>query len=206
MVNEFDGKAREWDANPIHTERSEAIAAALQTRVSLNPAMRVLEFGAGTGLLSFLIHEHVGDITLIDTSAGMVKVMQEKIRDRGLHNMHALQLDLETDPFTGQFDLIYSQMVFHHVDNVDAILHKFGKLLKPGGILAIADLYTEDGSFHGEGFTGHMGFDPETLAVQVREAGFTSLTHAPCYTVKRSTADGKTRNFPVFLMTAVKQG
>jgi len=205
MVNEFDGKAREWDANPIHTERSEAIAAALQARVSLTPAMRVLEFGAGTGLLSFLIHENVGDITLIDTSAGMVKVMQEKIRDRGLHNMHALQLDLDTDPFSGQFDLICSQMVFHHVDNVDTILHKLSRLLKPGGTIAIADLYAEDGSFHGEGFTGHMGFDPETLAGQIRAAGFTGVTHAHCYTVKRTTADGKTRDFPVFLMTAAKQ-
>jgi tRNA (cmo5U34)-methyltransferase len=206
MLNEFDGRAREWDANPMHTERSEAIAAALQTHVALNPAMLVLEFGAGTGLLSFLIHEHVGDITMIDTSAGMVKVMQEKIRDRGLLNMHALQRDLETDPFSGQFDLICSQMVFHHVENVDAILHKFSKLLKPGGTLAIADLYSEDGSFHGEGFTGHLGFDPETLAAQIRDAGFSTVNHVHCYTVKRKTANGDTRDFPIFLMTAIKQG
>lgn len=205
MLNEFDGKAREWDNNPIHTERSEAIADALQSMVSLKKRMKVLEFGAGTGLLSFLIHEKVKHITLIDTSKEMVKVMQEKIEARQLGNMTALNLDLEKDPFTGSFNLICSQMAFHHVENVDAILETLCNLITPGGTLAIADLYPENGSFHGEGFTGHLGFDPEILAAQIRAHGFEKTTHKPCYSVRRSTGPGIFREFPVFMLTAVKR-
>jgi hypothetical protein len=45
----------------------------------------------------------------------------------------------------------------------------FMSLLKPGGHLAIADLYTEDGSFHGDGFHGHKGFDPAILAAMLEK-------------------------------------
>lgn len=205
MLNDFDGKAREWDSNPVHTARSEAIAEALSSRVPLNNSMRVLEFGAGTGLLSFLIREKTGDITMIDTSVEMVKVIQEKILAHGIRNMTALHLDLEKDPYSGNFDLICSQMVFHHVGNVDAILEKLSRLLLPGGTLAIADLYPEDGSFHGEGFTGHPGFDPEKLSLQIRNHGFDQVMHKPCYEVRRNPANGPSRTYPVFLLTAVKQ-
>lgn len=204
MLSEFDGKAREWDSNPIHTERSEAIAAALQSRVPLSSTMKVLEFGAGTGLLSFLIREKTGEITLIDTSVEMVKVTQEKILARGITNMTALALDLEKDHFEGSFDLICSQMAFHHIENVEVVLETLSHLVTPGGTLAIADLYPEDGSFHGEGFTGHLGFEPEILARQIRDHGFGTVLHNPCYTVRREPANGPAREYPVFLLTAVK--
>ena len=54
MLNEFDQKAGDWDKNPIHTERSEAIANAMLQRLPVEGGMKVLEYGAGTGLLSFL--------------------------------------------------------------------------------------------------------------------------------------------------------
>ena len=50
-------------------------------------------------------------------------------------------------------------MVLHHVTDIENIIRKFHNLLNPDGHLAIADLYTEDGSFHGKEFTGHKGFD-----------------------------------------------
>ena len=70
----------------------------------------------------------------------------------------------------GSFDLIYTLMVLHHVGDVETIIRKFRGLLNPGGYLAIADLYSEDGSFHGEGFSGHMGFDPGTTFSSPAEA------------------------------------
>ena len=62
-------------------------------------------------------------------------------------------------------------MVLHHVGDIDTIIKKFHDLLNPGGYLAIADLYSEDGSFHGEGFHGHRGFDPVSLAALLQKQG-----------------------------------
>jgi SAM-dependent methyltransferase len=113
-------------------------------------------------------------------------------------------INLEEEEFAGSFDMIYSQMVFHHVENLHALLMKLGRMLTAGGYLAIADLYTEDGSFHGEGFRGHPGFDPEWLAGQIRDAGLANIHHQWCYTITKKDASDILKEFPVFLITAEK--
>ena len=60
-------------------------------------------------------------------------------------------------------------MVLHHVNDIEKIIGKFYRLLNPGGYLAIADLYEEDGSFHGDGFTGHKGFNMDSLSGILRK-------------------------------------
>jgi tRNA (cmo5U34)-methyltransferase len=205
MLNEFDLKACEWDNNPVHAERSSAIAGALQGMVPLKKDMKALEFGAGTGLLSFLLKSFLKEITLIDTSVEMIHVIQGKIKEKNILNMKPVLINLEKEDFAGEFDIIYNQMVFHHVENIDSILQKFHELLIPGGYLAIADLYPEDGSFHGEGFTGHQGFDPGSLTLKLEKWGFRNIEHQPCYSVRKNTDSGQFREFPLFLMVGSRR-
>jgi tRNA (cmo5U34)-methyltransferase len=202
MTNEFDLKAREWDKNLVHVERSEAIARAIQKQIPLQKNMKALEFGAGTGLLSFLLVNRVAEITLMDNSAEMIHVTEGKIAGQEIHTMKPVLLDLEHEDYDDTFDIIYTQMVFHHVANIDTILRKFKVMLNPGGYLAIADLYTEDGSFHGEGFTGHKGFDAEELTRQLARLGFKNISHQTCYAIQKITEQGTMRSYPVFLLTA----
>jgi ubiquinone/menaquinone biosynthesis C-methylase UbiE len=199
--SEFDGKAREWDNNPVHIERSEAIARSLLSVIPLNKKMHAFEFGAGTGLLSFLLKHHFASITLMDSSVEMINVVRTKIAHQQIPHMIPVHMDLEKENFPGLFDIIYSQMVFHHVANLDTVLEKFLRMLRPGGYIAIADLYPEDGSFHGEGFTGHLGFDVHWLADKLHTLGFTGVSHRQCYRIKRP-GPGGISEFPVFLMTA----
>ena len=58
-------------------------------------------------------------------------------------------------------------------------------LLAPDGRLCIADLDHEDGSFHGEDFTGHHGFRRPELADQLAAAGFDEVTFGDCHEVLR---------------------
>jgi hypothetical protein len=41
---------------------------------------------------------------------------------------------------------------------------------------AIADLYPEDDSFHGEGFAGYKGFDPEELSGLLKKPAVPPIT------------------------------
>ena len=75
-------------------------------------------------------------------------------------------------------------------------------LLNAGGYLAIADLYEEDGSFHGERFNGHNGFDPENLAEILRKNRFRNISHRSCFKIERIISETETRQFEVFLLTA----
>lgn len=204
-MSEFDAKASTWDANSMHVERAEAIAAAVKELIDLNDIFNALEYGAGTGLLSFALKDHIKEITLMDSSEEMIRVIAEKITRAGITNMHPLFFDLEKNSFKdGKFNLIYSSMVMHHIPDLKKVLSEFNNLLTDGGTLAIADLYMEDGSFHDSSFNGHKGFDVNELEKLLRSIGFRSIKHKPCYTIKKVTETGETREYPIFLLVAEK--
>jgi len=168
--------------------------------------MKALEYGSGTALLSFALKDQFAEITLMDNSREMTAVTSEKIAAGNIKNMKPLFFDLEHEDFEGRFDIIYSQMVMHHVKDVDAMLVKFHSLLNPGGYLAIADLYTEDGSFHGDGFDGHLGFDAEGMAEKLSNIGFKETAHQKCFVITRTEDDGSETKYPIFLLTASVPG
>jgi len=203
-MSEFDIKARDWDKNLMHSQRSEAIAKALTETIPLRRNMKALEFGSGTALLSLILKDKFDDITLMDNSSGMIHMAREKIKREGVKNMTPLLFDLEKEDFDGKFDIIYTQMVLHHVRDTESIFKKFNLLLNPGGYLAIADLYPEDGSFHGDGFEGHLGFDAETLAGSLGNIGFKSVRHSQCYSMEKEDEGGTLTSYPIFLLVALK--
>lgn len=204
-MNTFDERARTWDQNPVNWERSAAIAQKIIQKINPHPEMAAMEYGAGTGILSFILKDSFKEITLMDSSAEMVKVMQEKIQNEKVSHLKPLFFNLEASDYKDRrFDLIVNQMVMHHVNNTRNIIQKFYELLNDGGHLVIADLYAEDGSFHGEGFEGHLGFDPDSLSDQLKETGFTNIQHEPCYVMKKQTEKYGLREFPIFILTAMK--
>ncbi|TCJ15982.1 class I SAM-dependent methyltransferase [Parasulfuritortus cantonensis] len=200
--NHFDSKARQWDANPVFRDRAERIAAGIRAEVALTRDMAALDYGCGSGLLSFPFKDEVGRITCKDTSAGMLDVLREKIAEQGVTNMTVRQTDLTADPLPDErYDLIYSSMTLHHIPDTAHILAVFHQLLNPGGHLCIADLDREDGSFHGIEVDVHHGFDRDALAGLARAAGFRDVRFRTVFEIVKERDDGQ-RAYPVFLMTA----
>jgi ubiquinone/menaquinone biosynthesis C-methylase UbiE len=205
-VADFDARAASWDEDPSKVERARAVAEAIAREVRLSPAMRALEYGAGTGLLSFLLRERLGEITLADVSDGMLDVARAKIAAAGDARMRALKLDLGADDSpAGPFDVVYSLMTLHHIPDTDRILHRFFDVLASPGMLLVADLDAEDGAFHGEGFEGHNGFDRGTLGARTIAAGFAEVRFVTAFEMRKE-AGGTMRTFPIFLMVAIKGG
>jgi len=203
-MSEFDARARDWDKNQRYIDRSEAVAKAMLQAIPFKKSMKALEYGSGTALLSFALKDKFEEIVLMDNSQEMTTVTAEKITDQNIQNMKPLFFDLEHLDYEGKFDIIYNQMVMHHVNDVDIIFSKFYALLNPGGYLAIADLYAEDGSFHGEGFNGHLGFDLDNLSAKLKALGFDTIKHQQCYSIQKTNEEGKVCDFPIFLLTATK--
>ena len=201
-AKDFDARAKTWDDDPMKTARAEAVTKAIRARIPNLVGMNGFEYGCGTGLLSFALQPSLQQITLADSSTGMLGVLREKIAASGIANMTPMQLDLTTDPLPEQrFDLIYSLMTFHHIPDTDAILRHLHALLCRPGYLCIADLDNEDGSFHGDGFSGHKGFDRRDLAQRAERAGFSNIGFSTVFEVRKGTPE---RSYPVFLMTAEK--
>jgi ubiquinone/menaquinone biosynthesis C-methylase UbiE len=198
----FDSKARQWDDNPVFRERGLKIADAVRRAVPLHRRMSALDYGCGTGLLSFPLKDELGSILMADSSGGMLEVVAEKIAAQGVTNMTPVKLDLLGDPLPAQrFDLIVTSMTLHHVPDTDHILAVFHELLNPGGYLCIADLDQEDGSFHGIEVDVHHGFDRADLSRRAARAGFADTQFQTVFSIAKEHASG-TRDYPVFLMTA----
>ena len=204
-MSEFDARARNWDKNQRYIDRSEAVAKAFLEMVPIRKGMKALEYGSGTALLSFALKDKFEEIILMDNSQEMTKVTAEKIAEQNIQNMKPLFFDLEHQYYDDKFDIIYNQMVMHHVNDVDSILIKFHSLLNPGGYLAIADLYAEDGSFHGEDFNGHKGFDVGELSGRLKTIGYGNIEHQKCYTIAKTDEAGNISEYPIFLLIASKR-
>lgn len=204
-MSDFDKVAAEWDKNKMHHDRTEAIASKLLSHLKNYSLNKALEYGAGTGLLGFALAERFNNITLMDSSQEMVNAANAKIQESGKAHMKAVFFDLEKNTYTGpEFDIILNQMVLHHIENTDLIFEKFHRMLSPKGFLALADLYEEDGSFHGEGFNGHKGFNPELLKEKLLQTGFETVTYETCYTLRKEVNGGIQKDFPIFLLIARK--
>lgn len=198
-MNEFDSKARTWDMDQKHVDRAEAIAAAMLKHVKLSPDMKALEYGAGTGLLSFLLRDEFQSILLMDNSKEMISVCNDKIDFYNAKNIIALYYDLENHDYPGKFDVIFNQMVLHHVKDPSALLQKFQGMLNDHGQLVIADLYEEDGSFHDGDTDVHKGFNPDELLKSLLTKGFSKGNFTECFKVSKND-----KLYPVFLLVVKK--
>jgi 2-polyprenyl-3-methyl-5-hydroxy-6-metoxy-1,4-benzoquinol methylase len=200
--SEFDGKARSWDADPAKAERARRVADLVAARVPMLSRARVLEVGAGTGLLGFALRDRAAHVTLADSSEEMLAVSREKLRAQGPCNVDVVALDLEAGPLpAARYDVVCALLVLHHVADVDALLRRLHQVLEPGGWLCLSDLDAEDGSFHGHGFTGHHGFDRGRLEEALGRAGFADVHFETAFEIEKPV-QGELRRFPAFLALA----
>lgn len=196
----FDERAREWDT-PERVIRAAAVADAIRNAVELSSTDRLIDVGAGTGLLGLALADDVGEVVLSDPSSGMIEVASEKIAALDLPAVRAIHLDLLVDEAPAErFDVAVSSLVLHHLRDTRAALAAIRELLVPGGRLALADLDTEDGSFHTAEAEGifHLGFDRDAVAGLARGVGFTDVATRTA-TIIDDGEDGRT--YPVFLLT-----
>ncbi|HXI81444.1 MAG TPA: class I SAM-dependent methyltransferase [Verrucomicrobiae bacterium] len=196
----FDERAREWDT-PERISRAARVAVAIKDAVPLRAADRLVDVGAGTGLLGLALVDDVGEVVLLDPSAGMIDVATEKLVASGLPSVRAVRHDLLVDPPPAdRFDVAVSLLVLHHLEDTSAALAAIRELLVPGGRIALADLDTEDGSFHSKDAEGihHRGFDRAALVKLAVSVGFVDVATQTA-TVIGDAAEGG--SFPVFLLT-----
>lgn len=203
----FDIKAKEWD-DERRINRARIIADEISKAICSDGLDSALEFGCGTGLISFFLKDKVNQITLVDTSKGMIDVLNSKIEKFEIENMRAYQIDINEDnPLIEEsYDIIYTSMAMHHVIDIDTTLKSFYRLLKKNGLLCIVDLDEEDGTFHSQekDFKGHNGFNHDALKSQLEKVGFKDIDVNTFYKDERIIVE-KSVEFSLFLMVGKKE-
>ena len=203
---DFEKEAAVWDAEPRRVKLAQDVAEAIIRELQPTKDLDALDFGCGTGLVTLRLQPLVRSITGVDSSPGMLAVLRDKVKKQGLANVYPRLVDFARGgQVAGRFNLLVSSMTMHHVADTAALLRLWFELLLPGGRLGVADLDTEDGSFHGDN-TGvyHQGFERSGVQALLEEAGFRQVRATTAASVVKKIAGQGPREFTVFLITGVK--
>jgi len=198
-VDHFAHKSKSWDMNSRRVQNAKGIAELIVKNIKLGKSMELMDFGAGTGLLSYFVAPFVKKIVAVDNSPSMLVEFENKCNEFSCET-EVIEKDLSSEILDRKFDGIISSMTIHHLEDTPSLFSKLYDMLNEDGFIAIADLDSEDGSFHSDN-TGvfHYGFDRHLLAEYAQKAGFKDVTFSLASTISKPHAD-----FTVFLMTAVK--
>ncbi len=202
VARHFDSRAASWDADAGKQKLAADIVRAVEREIGGNHRPRLLDYGAGTGLCSLALAPRCASILAVDVSPGMLSRLEQKAREAEICHLTTLRHDLCSRPLDGmRFDVILCAMMLHHVMETALLLRRFRSILEPEGFLAIADLDTEDGSFHADP-TGveHQGFSRDHLVRQMMDAGFTLVSMETVHHIEKPGPSGA-RRYPVFFTT-----
>ena len=199
MADLFEEKSKEWDKNSLVRQLSTHIGEAIVRELPLHKQMHVMDFGAGTGLISGHVAPHVEQITAVDISESMLNKLMEKEALKG--KVSTCCQDILKESLDQEFDLIMSAMAMHHVEDTAKMVQTFAEHLKQDAYVALADLDTEDGSFHGENNAGvyHLGFNRDDLQAILEANGFKNLRYITALNAQRESGQ-----YPIFLLIAQK--
>ncbi|MCP4691549.1 MAG: class I SAM-dependent methyltransferase [Desulfobacterales bacterium] len=201
----FDSKAKDWDKSDKRRATIGKIADKIKETGVLSAHSRVMDFGAGSGLLTLELRRFAGHVTAVDTSREMLARIKEKQAASHIDNVSTLHQNLEREAYPGEkVHLVVSSMTMHHLDDPAAALRTLFDALLDNGRMMIADLEHEEA---GEGRAKEKrasGFGRERLKALCLKAGFTSVSDETLLTYEKRAKDGKKKTYTLFLLTAEK--
>ena len=203
-MSHFDEAAATWDQEPARVQRMREVGEAIVREAAPTREMTVLDYGCGTGLVGLYLLPRVHSVVGADNSPGMLEVLKQKIVKGGLGTMRTTLMDLEKDAVAAErYDMVVVSMAMHHIAEVDRVLKAFHTMLLPGGVLCIADLDTEPGTFHPASVpVPHHGFDRGDFKSRLAEHGFAETKDITAAKFAKPAEGGGEHEFSIFLITA----
>ncbi|QDU69392.1 class I SAM-dependent methyltransferase [Engelhardtia mirabilis] len=137
-------EADEYDAMD-HTEPNRGFVARL---VELGAGGSMLDVGCGPGHVAVMVCDEIaeGSVLGVDLAQTML-THAERHRSKSPHaeRLSFRLADAKGLPFAdGEFDTVYSNTILHHIPDPRPFLSELRRVLKPGGVLLVRDLFRPD--------------------------------------------------------------
>ncbi len=142
-------RSKNWDEHVEHLEQMassrpfQMLRDLIIEQARLRGEDRLLDVGAGTGLLALAAAPHVARVSALDFSPAMCHRLQAKADNIGASNVDVL-INTATDlPLAdGTIDVTVSNYCFHHLTESEKrrALSEIARVLRPGGRLVFADM------------------------------------------------------------------
>lgn len=126
--------AEKYAKSPI--SNMEAYTASLsRTKYWLNPDMRVLELGCGTGSTAIDLKDHAGHILGTDFSREMIRIARQKLVDQTIANVRFDVADAANPtPDDDTFDAVMAFNLLHLAPDPETVIAKARAALPNGGL------------------------------------------------------------------------
>jgi ubiquinone/menaquinone biosynthesis C-methylase UbiE len=140
---------KDWDQHVIHAEEVarlpgfQDLRARIVALASIEATDRVVDVGAGTGLLALSVAPAASHVWAVDISAAMLAYLDAKARSAGLQNIELVEASAVSLPLVDRsVDVAISNYCLHHLSNADKrrALAEIHRVLKPGGRLVFGDM------------------------------------------------------------------
>jgi 2-polyprenyl-6-hydroxyphenyl methylase/3-demethylubiquinone-9 3-methyltransferase len=104
------------------------------------PGGTFLDLGCGSGIFTFYLAQKGNRVIGVDGAADMIALCETRRKERGLENVRFVQgrLPAVDEKDLGKADLLISSSVVEYVDDLDATLALFARLLNPSGVLLVS--------------------------------------------------------------------
>ena len=128
-----------WDSGLYNQQHSfvAEYGLGLLEFIPVNGTQKILDLGCGTGTLTAKLAQQCKVVLGVDASPEMIAKAREAYPDLNFEVIDALAL-----PFEHDWDVVFSNAVFHWIPDHDQLLKKIRRALKPGG-----DLVCEFGGY-----------------------------------------------------------
>ncbi|BCM92879.1 tRNA (cmo5U34)-methyltransferase [Abditibacteriota bacterium] len=172
----FDAFARDYDASrhrlvPDFDRFYSTVTQILEWRFPHDNPMRVLDLGAGTGLLSTLLSRRFPQAKFV--LADGAPQMLERARERfaGDKRFEFVELDFGRDELPPGFDCVVSSLAIHHLepDELEPLFRKVFSSLREGGLFVNADQTRGDSAHIEENFEQQWRQDAREVGASEEE-------------------------------------
>lgn len=146
---QFNLVAKEYDVNrkrfiPCFDEYYEGTTKFIASNIT--SPKRILDLGAGTGLLSYFWFQHFSksEYVLVDIAEEMLEVAKKRFE--GLENVSCQVLDYSKELPEEEFDVILSALSIHHLEDEDKkeLFKRIYEKLPEGGVFINYDQFCAD--------------------------------------------------------------
>ena len=108
----------------------------------LQPGMALLDAGCGPGSITVGLADAVapGQVTGVDIDSASLELARKLAADRGVLNVTFAHHHLRALPHEdASFDAVFIHAVLQHIDEPVGALRELHRVLKPGGVIGVAD-------------------------------------------------------------------
>jgi 2-polyprenyl-3-methyl-5-hydroxy-6-metoxy-1,4-benzoquinol methylase len=151
--------------------------AAAERYISARPPKAVLDFGCGSGVMSYILSGLAERVVATDIEPTAFHVMQSAVGFPA-NIAFVSATELEEERYQLSFDAILALDVLEHVNDLRQVLLRFEELLRPGGVVVISGptenpLYRLGRRLAGNRFTGEYHLSNiASIKAMCRQHGF----------------------------------